>query len=340
VDLPHLLCAISEASPCGDDLEYDPQLLELQRAAEGQPERRMGDAVLAAEPPDWRKTREIAGALFARGKDLRIANYLVRSALALDGLPGLAEGLALVRELLGRYWDDLYPRLDHEDHDDPTLRLNTLAELAGEPVLRLLRDAPLLHSRAFGPLSLRAALQAAGLSPGSAEGLGREQLAGALQDSDPQRLAGDRAALEEARASLAAIEAEVAGHVGAARSLDLGALARLLRQAGQLLAEPPPHGAGAAAEDDDETGRPAAADAPSASERPSRGGVPIASRDDVLHSLDRLLGYYRQHEPSSPVPVLLARAKSLVNADFAEIVRNLIPDGLAQFEKLQGPGGD
>lgn len=336
MDLPHLLCAISEASPCGDDLEYDPQLLELQRAAEGQPERRMGDAVLAAEPPDWRKTREIAGALFARGKDLRIAHYLVRSALALDGLPGLAEGLALVRELLGRYWDDLYPRLDHEDRDDPTLRLNSLAELAGEPLLRLLRDAPLLHSRAFGPLSLRAALQAAGLSPGSAEGLGREQLAGALQDSDPQRLAGDRAALEKARAALAGIEAEVAGHLGAGAGPDLGALARLLRQAGQLLAEPAPHDVDGEEPDTEQDGRPAAAEP----ERPGRGAVPIASRDEVLHSLDRILGYYRQHEPSSPVPVLLARAKSLVNADFAEIVRNLIPDGLAQFEKLQGPGGD
>ena len=140
VDLSHLLCAISEASPCGDDLEYDPQLLELQRAAEGQPERQMGEAVLAAEPPDWRKARELAGALFARGKDLRIAHYLVRSALALDGLPGLAEGLTLVRELLGRYWDELYPRPDHEDGDDPTLRLNSLAELAGEPLLHLLRD--------------------------------------------------------------------------------------------------------------------------------------------------------------------------------------------------------
>jgi len=69
-----------------------------------------------------------------------------------------------------------------------------------------------------------------------------------------------------------------------------------------------------------------------ADRRPSRGAVPIASRDDVLHSLDRILGYYRQHEPSNPVPVLLARARTLVNADFAEIVRNLIPDGLALLD--------
>ena len=63
----------------------------------------------------------------------------------------------------------------------------------------------------------------------------------------------------------------------------------------------------------------------------------IANRDDVLRSLERILTYYARHEPSSPLPVLLNRARSLVNADFATIVRNLIPDGMSQFENLRGP---
>ena len=66
----------------------------------------------------------------------------------------------------------------------------------------------------------------------------------------------------------------------------------------------------------------------------------IGNRDDVLRTLDRILGYYARHEPSSPVPVLLNRARSLVSADFATIVRNLIPEGISQFEKLRGPEGD
>ena len=66
----------------------------------------------------------------------------------------------------------------------------------------------------------------------------------------------------------------------------------------------------------------------------------IGNRDDVLKTLDRILAYYARHEPSSPVPVLLSRAKTLVSADFATIVRNLIPDGFSQFEKLRGPDGE
>lgn len=66
----------------------------------------------------------------------------------------------------------------------------------------------------------------------------------------------------------------------------------------------------------------------------------IANRDDVLRSLDKILAYYTRHEPSSPLPVLLNRAKHLVHADFAAIVRNLIPDGMSQFENLRGPDGE
>jgi acetyl/propionyl-CoA carboxylase alpha subunit len=46
LDIQRLLDTIFPASPCGDDLEYDAAFLELECAAQGQPERQMGDAVL------------------------------------------------------------------------------------------------------------------------------------------------------------------------------------------------------------------------------------------------------------------------------------------------------
>jgi type VI secretion system protein ImpA len=59
-----------------------------------------------------------------------------------------------------------------------------------------------------------------------------------------------------------------------------------------------------------------------------------------MRHLDLILSYYTRHEPSSPLPVLLNRARLLVNADFATIVRNLIPDGMSQFENLRGPDAE
>ncbi|KAF1066610.1 MAG: hypothetical protein GAK45_01874 [Pseudomonas citronellolis] len=331
-----LLASISEHAPCGDDLEYDSEFLQLERDAQGRPERSMGDVVQAAEPPDWRALEQASSGLLQRSKDLRITHYLVQSSLALEGLEGLASSLTLVSELLARYWAELYPRLDADDDNDPTVRVNTLAGLTCDTNLALLRNAVLLRSRVFGTVTVRAALNAAGLLPASDETLGADELAGALRDSDPERLDATRAALGAALQAAQAIESQVAEQVGSDRGVDLLALRQPLKLALQVLgtsAQPASDGTPESSADSLDSGTPASVATP-------RIDGEIRNRDDVRRSLDRLLEYYARHEPSSPLPVLLNRARTLVDADFASIVRNLIPDGLSQFENLRGPDAD
>ncbi|UQS88640.1 type VI secretion system protein TssA [Pseudomonas chlororaphis] len=338
VDVQHLLETISPDSPCGGDLEYDAAFLELERAAQGQPERQMGDSVLPATPPEWRQVRDLCVELFKRSKDLRIANYFLQSAIALQGLPGLVQGLQLIQQLLAQYWDNLHPKLDAEDGNDPTFRINALAGLNAEPVIHLLWGMPLLSSRAFGSVGLRAALNAAGLQRFASESLSSDQLGAAFQDCAGEQLEACRAALNDAHGTLLTIEREVNERVGSNRGADLGTIKQLLRHAVQIIAEhaPAPGVSSAVAE----AGEPVdAAMSTASAAAPPRIAGEIGNRDDVLRSLDRILSYYTRHEPSSPVPVLLSRAKSLVSADFATIVSNLIPDGFSQFEKLRGPEG-
>lgn len=336
-DVQRLLEPISSESACGDDLEYDAAFFELERAAQGQPERQMGDAVLAAEPPEWRQVRELASALLGRSKDLRIANYYLQSVIALEGLPGLAQGLHLILELLRRYWDGLHPGLDASDNNDPTFRINALAGIGAEPVIRLLQDMPLIKSRVFGSVSLKAALNGTGLQRFASESLTPEQVSAAFQDSASEQLDSCRSTLAAAQANLLAIEAEVNQRVGSERGANLDSIKQLLRHAVQILNDQAP---GQAA--DTATASTALDDAaaPAGSASAPRPREEIGNRDDVLRTLDCILGYYARHEPSSPVPVLLNRARSLVSADFATIVRNLIPEGISQFEKLRGPEGD
>jgi type VI secretion system protein ImpA len=52
--------------------------------------------------------------------------------------------------------------------------------------------------------------------------------------------------------------------------------------------------------------------------------------------LDKACEYFHRYEPSSPVPLLLERAKRLMSKDFVEILRDLAPDGIAQFEVVSG----
>ena len=62
----------------------------------------------------------------------------------------------------------------------------------------------------------------------------------------------------------------------------------------------------------------------------------IRSRDDAIRVLDRVSEYFRRNEPSSPVPLLLQRAKRLISKDFMEILRDMAPQGLSEAEKIGG----
>nr|WP_232916924.1 type VI secretion system protein TssA [Pseudomonas corrugata] len=334
-----LLAAVSANSPCGEDLEYDADFLRLERDSRGQPERSMGDSILPAEPPEWRSIQQQSLDLLQRSKDLRITHFLLQSSLALEGIPGLARVLTLISELLKQYWAELHPRLDADDDNDPTVRINALAGLTSDVTIRLLRESILARSRTFGAVSLRAAANASGLQSFPDENLGAEQLAGALLDSDPEQLETIRAALLEARSAAEAIEQQVSDQVGSAQGVDLGPLKQPLKMALQILGQFAPQSGDSDLADPVEPDHTAPVENASVPSAPRNSTVPgeINNRDDVLRSLDRILAYYTRHEPSSPLPVLLNRAKNLVHADFAAIVRNLIPDGMSQFENLRGP---
>ena len=66
-----------EAEPCGKDLEYENEFLELTKAAQGKPETQFGPG----EAPNWREVREMAEALMERTRDLRVALLWVRACV-------------------------------------------------------------------------------------------------------------------------------------------------------------------------------------------------------------------------------------------------------------------
>ena len=166
MDLEQLLTEVSPEQPCGENLEYDPVFGEMERASTGRPEQQMGDSVVPAQDPDWRRVRELATELFGRTKDLRAALFLTRAELNTGGLQGLRDGLALIEGLLDRYWDHVHPQLDPEDDNDPTLRVNVVASLCdAETMLHAVREAPLVRSRGLGEFNFRDLQVAAGQAP-------------------------------------------------------------------------------------------------------------------------------------------------------------------------------
>lgn len=62
----------------------------------------------------------------------------------------------------------------------------------------------------------------------------------------------------------------------------------------------------------------------------------ITSNEDIHKALDMIIVYYEQNEPSSPVPLLLKRAKRLVGRSFVDIIRNISPDAMTQVQMVSG----
>jgi type VI secretion system protein ImpA len=151
-----LLTPIGEASPCGDDLEYDAAFTALAAASERKPEQQFGDTVIPAVEPEWRDVAEQADAILRRSKDVRAAVLLLRAATRLQGVPGFNAGLQLLTGLFDRFWDGIHPTLDADDDNDPTMRLNALAPLWDENmVLRDLYDAQVGMAPGVGQIRVR-----------------------------------------------------------------------------------------------------------------------------------------------------------------------------------------
>jgi len=56
----------------------------------------------------------------------------------------------------------------------------------------------------------------------------------------------------------------------------------------------------------------------------------------VVKQIDLICDYYRRNEPSSPVPLILQRARNLVNKDFRAILEDLTPDALEKLQMITG----
>lgn len=332
MDLAALLQSHGEDEPSGDDLEYDPVFTELEIAAQPGEERQVGDEIISAEEPDYKEVAVKAVDIMERSHDLRAAVFMGEAQLRLKGFPGFAMVTSYIAQCLETYWDTCHPQLDADD-DDPTMRVNAILALVdSDRILRGVRRAPLSKSRMFGSLSLRDIAVAEGEATPSTDMNSipeAAQVAAAFQDTDEEELREISDAVSQALADVQAISA-IFDDKTPGQGPDLDPLIKDLKKAaGKLsgaLGEPE-------SEEDDADGE--ASNVPMGGGAPSMGGS-ITSQADVQKTLDRIIGYYERYEPSSPLPLLLVRAKKLVGADFLTIVKDMAPHGIENVNLIGG----
>ena len=348
-----VVAAMSDDQPSGPDLEFDADFGSLERSAQGKPEQQFGATIIPAEEPDWKEVVAQSTALLERTRDLRVLSHLAVARLHLGGLQAFTDVLAAMHALLDAQWETVHPQLDPEEDNDPTLRANALLRV-GHPgwVLKRLRDLPLAGSPRVGQFSWRDVAIATGAIE-VAEDVQKPteaSIRAAFQDTDPARLEALRAAATQGMEAAVGIGKVFDSRAGFGSGPDLNELIKLLREITRAIERYAPAGApaeeeavaeaaedGGAADAGDTAGVAAGAAAPA-----RRGGATAASltevtnRPDALRLLDLVCRYYQRYEPSSPLPLLIERARRLADKDFLDVLRDIAPDGLMQAQNIIG----
>ncbi|MEM7236942.1 MAG: type VI secretion system protein TssA [Pseudomonadota bacterium] len=335
IDVDALLQSFGDDAPSGEDLVYDPDFSTLEVAATPGEEQQVGDSIIAAEEPEYAEVVRLADALLGRTKDLRVAVHLANASLHTDGLSGFEEALRYVRGCLEQYWDTCHPQLDEDDDNDPTERANAVLSLSdGDTILKSLRLAPLTKSRAFGGLSLRDIMVAEGemTAPSDMDTVpDSTTVNAAFQDTDDEFLDEARVAIS-AMAEHVKVISGVFDEQSPGLGPDLTPLEKLIRDVGKKIASY----AGGEAPVEDAVDDDAEMSTSGGGGAPRGGGGAINNSNDVLNTIDRVIDYYSRNEPSSPVPILLKRAKRLVSADFVTIMRDMAPGGIGNIAVISG----
>lgn len=325
------LLPLDDGQPCGPDLEYDTESLELVDAT-GKPDSQFGPG----EPPNWGRVRELAESLFERTRDLRVAVWWGRARLNLDGLSALPATLLLLHGLLDRFWDQLHPRPDPDDPD----ALNRLSAIGGlDKLVSLLgdvRNAKLSGDRRWGGLKVRDVEVALGkLSPRPDESARTPaQVAGLIAEAP--EVAGEVARqVDDAQRAVKQLKELMTERFPADLAVDLKGMDAMLAGIRGLL----PADAGVDAEpeveamaESESSVQPVAA----AAKRAAGGVHSVDSRQDAIRAIELVCAYLERSEPTNPAQLFLRRAGRVIDKNFMQLVDELAPESLKDVARIMG----
>jgi type VI secretion system protein ImpA len=350
LDVESLLAPISAASPAGTDLRYLPAYDKIRTARRAATQTSVDDddQVPAKPLENWRTVDRLVQDLLAReSKDLQVAVWLLESQVRINGFAGAASGVQLIRLLLERYWDSLYPPLEPDDDEPLALRVGIMEWIGDKDrFVHLLRSVPLtdaatayslLHyevtQRTAGEEETQALREAGWPSP--------EQFEAAMAGSPDSQLRAIAVDVEQCRGELALLEQVtdarfVAEHVagdGSVRKevlLGYGRLTEVLDECRRLLARelkgrdtgavPGPgtgddssreddsvHGQDSGSEDDSGAGQEPGTRGEPATEGAGPAG-PVSSPDGAFARIRAATEFLAADNTLDPTPYLLSRA--------------------------------
>jgi type VI secretion system protein ImpA len=321
-DAQSLLEPITADAPCGENLEDTTLMLSFDAF------RLFGQPIPLDPVPDWGEVKARSLEALARSKDLRVLAHLAAAVLRTDGLIAFTETLTVAARWLELYWTETFPQVI----EDTVLRQSALNCFADRmAVIDGLRRTPLVISRPHGSVTLRE-LDLAGGELQPREGEARPDqaaLSAALAAMPIEELTALHAGAAAGLAALKSLDGTMREAAGSEAAPEFRNLSTELQRLERVLASQTAARTG---------GSDVPPEAEGSSSQPAAVGAPgvIRSRQDAIRALDAVSEFFRSNEPSSPIPLIVDRAKRLVAKDFLEVLADVAPDALGQARAAGG----
>lgn len=318
--MPEWLQPLSARDPCGPNFEYDAEYAVLLSRMSARGDAQYGQFVGTPEAPNWAEIERDCRRLLLLTRDINLLVWLCRARTRLAQAAGLAPSLAALAAVLQAWPDTVHPQLVVEGERDPAVRANALAALADpEGLLGDVREI-VVTANAARQLTVRD-VERAWAVPRPADAASPESMARQLARLH-RAAQGDAEApvdlLAQASSAMQQIVAWAARHLGH-DAPSLQALSRLL----ELFAETEP-----TAEVETAVLRETIRSRPA----PGHAGGGLATRDEVSNSIRAAREWFQDHEPSSPVAVLLKQAERMVGLRFSQVADAIPLDLLRQWD--------
>lgn len=334
LEIDKLLVEHDGDTSCGENLEYDNLLLEVREAIEGKPEQKLGDGIIEGEEPDWKLVKKNCIDLCGKTHNIEVVVSLTRALMHLEGFSGMVDGSALLAGTIEKYWGCVHPQIDPDDND-PIERLNMLAIFEDFNFLLFLQRIELISSKGVGKVSLYDIRQSKFPKEDGSDdtAIDSKLIEAIFKSSSEDHKKSIYAWLGQCITNFEKISSLLREqeNVGSLNAPAFPELLKIINEAKTVVGAYLGHTDNVESEEGSSINTDT--DMGIQNTQVSKG---INTRADVTLAIQEIEDYYYKNEPGSPIPLLLKRAKKLVDKDFISLMENLAPDSLQQVELVLG----
>ncbi|MCT8351393.1 MULTISPECIES: type VI secretion system protein TssA [Photorhabdus] len=345
IDIARFLQPITADKPAGCDIEYEPIFEQINAARETDDDFLQDDAWgYETRQADWLRVSTLCQEVLEKqSKDLQIACWLTQAQGELYGLAGINGGITLLARLLETFWPVLYPPLDDTEINSADARLGRLNWLDKQLVkqldnLTLTDDGKLslsvwqrvqyFEQRVAVNNELRSALISDGY-------FGIAECDSSIRTTPTEQfnqLLMQAEQVSKALAELQHIMASLLPDTGNSMSASTQRLQDLLALIERFRETVTPEFIQEYRNEEITAGENAPNDINTAFL--TEGRTHHEMRASAIKQLINIANYFRQNEPTSPVPYLIERAARWANMGMAEWLEEMMSENTSALQEI------